>query len=315
MLRATFLGTASARPTVRSNVSAIAVQREGDLFLFDCGEGTQRQMMRFAVGFSVRAIFVTHLHADHYLGITGLLRTMTLQDRQEPLSIWGPPGSADTLDLLVGLGGERVGFPVRTGELEPGGQVQMDGYAIRAFRTRHTSRSIGLALIEEERLGRFDVQRARELGVPEGPLFGSLHRGEPVRLADGRLVRPEAVVGPGRPGRKLVYTGDTSPDRGVVRAAAGADLLIHEATFGRDEKERARRTGHSTAEEAARTATRAGVRELLLTHLSARYSEQPERLAAQARAIFAASRVAYDGLSVEVSFPPEEGGGDRKVRG
>jgi ribonuclease Z len=305
LLRTTFLGTASARPTVRRNVSALAVQREGDLFLFDCGEGTQRQMMRFSVGFSVQAIFVTHLHADHYLGITGLLRTMTLQDRQEPLQIWGPSGGAKTLESLVELGGERIGFSVEVRELADGECVDYEGYAVRAFRTRHTARSIGFALIENERFGRFDVEKARELDVPEGPMFRDLHRGVAVELADGRRIEPGDVVGPPRRGRKLVYAGDTSPSDSVVDAADQADLLIHEATFSRDERERARRTDHSTAEQAAETAKRAGVRELVLTHLSARYSEQPEKLVEEARAVFEATRVAHDGLVVQVPFPPD----------
>ena len=310
LLRATFLGTASARPTVRRNVSAIAVQREGDLFLFDCGEGTQRQMMRYGVGFGVRAIFVTHLHADHYLGITGLLRTMTLQDRDEPISIWGPPSSRETLEQLVAIGGERIGFPVEIGEVGPGEEVALDGYAVRTFKTRHSADSVGLALVEDPRLGRFDVHKARELGVPEGPLYGALHRGEAVELPDGRSVGPADVVGAPRRGRKLVYTGDTSPVRTVVEAAAGADLLIHESTFGREEKDRARRTGHSTATDAARTAKEAAVRELVLTHLSARYSEQPGRLEEEARAVFRPCRVAHDGLVVEVPYPSDDEDGE-----
>lgn len=305
MLRVTFLGTASARPTVRRNVSALAVQREGDLFLFDCGEGTQRQMMRFGVGFGVQAIFVTHLHADHYLGITGLLRTMTLQDRQEPLDVWGPSGAAGTLQTAIELGGERIGFPVEVRELAEGDHVPYEEYVVRAFRTRHGGRSIGFALIESERLGRFDVETALSLGVPEGPLFRDLHHGATIELPDGRSIEPADVVGPPRPGRKLVYTGDTSPSDGVVEAAEKADLLIHEATFGREEKERAKRTDHSTAEQAAETAKRAGARELLLTHLSARYSEQPDVLAEEARAVFEPTRVAHDGLVVEVPFPPD----------
>lgn len=315
MLRATFLGTASARPTVRRNVSAIAVQREGSLFLFDCGEGTQRQMMRFGVGFTVEAIFVTHLHADHYLGITGLLRTMTLQDRTEPINIWGPPSSKEKLGLVVELGGDRIGFPVQVGELAPGEEISQDGYAIRAFQTRHTSDSMGFSLEEDRRLGRFDVDRAREMGVPEGPMFGALHRGDAVELPDGRVVRPNDVVGSPRPGRKLVYTGDTGPGQTVVDAAEGADLLIHESTFSLDEKERARRTGHSTAEDAARTAKQAGVRELVLTHVSARYSEQPEQLEKESRAIFRPSRVAHDGLVVQVPFRSEDDSAKPASRG
>ncbi len=302
MLRVIFLGTASARPTLSRNVSSVAVQREGDLLLFDCGEGTQRQMMRFGVGFAVRDIFVTHMHADHYLGITGLVRTMSLQGRDEVLRIWGPVESGETLTQIVELGGDRLLFPVEVRELTTGAEVRFDGYAVKAFSTRHTSQSMGLALVEDERLGRFDVVRARALGIPEGPAFGRLHRGQAVELADGRVVRPEEVVGPPRPGRRLVYTGDTRPSENTVQAAAGADVLIHEATFGEEERERARETGHSTAREAAEVARRAGVGELVLTHLSARYSEQGFVLRQEAREVFRRTRVAGDGTTVEVPF-------------
>lgn len=300
MLRVTFLGTASARPTVRRNVSSLYVQREGDAFLFDCGEGTQRQMMRFGVGFGFGDIFLTHLHADHCLGITGLLRTMSLQGRTEPVALWGPPDSRDLLRELVELGGDRLAFPVALREIPPGESVRYEGYRIEAFPTRHTRDSIGLALIEDERLGRFDPERARELGVPEGPLFGRLHRGETVTLPDGRTVEPAGVVGEPRPGRRLVYTGDTRPSDQVVEAARGADLLIHEATFGEAERERARETGHSTAREAAEIAARAGARRLTLTHFSARYSEQAHRLRAEAAAVFPDPVTAEDGTVLQV---------------
>jgi ribonuclease Z len=310
LLRVTFLGTASARPTPSRNVSSIALQREGDLFLLDCGEGTQRQMMRFGVGFALQGIFVTHMHADHYLGITGLLRTLSLQGRTEPLPIWGPPRSEATLRSVIELGGDRLVFPVRTQELEPGEAVSFEGYAISAFPTRHTSDSIGLVLEEAPRLGRFDVQRARELGVPEGPDFGRLHRGESVRLSTGGVVTASEVVGPQRPGRKLVYTGDTRPCAESVEAAASADLLIHEATFGEEESERAQATGHSTALEAAQIARSASVRELVLTHVSARYSEQAYLLRREAKSTFSRARVADDGLVVEVPLRDEGPGSD-----
>ncbi len=305
MLRVTFLGTASSRPTVRRNVSALAVQREGDLFLFDCGEGTQRQMLRFGIGFTVRDIFISHLHADHYLGLPGLVRTMSLQGREPELVVWGPEGGFDTLSDVIGIGGDRLTFPVHVRELPPGAAVRFDGYAIRTFRTDHAPGSVGLALVEDVRLGRFDVERARALGVPDGPLFARLHRGEAILLEDGRTVEASEVVGPARPGRKLVYSGDTRPAQDVVDAATGADLLIHECTFAEEETARALETRHSTTVEAADVARRAGVERLLLTHFSARHSEQPRRLVREARQRFPRTEAAEDGLTIELALREE----------
>lgn len=302
MIRVTFLGTAAARPTVGRNVSSLVVQREGELFLFDCGEGTQRQMMRFGTGFAVHDIFFTHLHADHFLGVTGLLRTMGLQAREEEMRLWSPRGGAEILRAAVELGVERVPFPVRIAELEPGQRIERDGFAIVPYAVQHGTRALGYALVEEERLGRFDVERARALGVPEGPLFGKLHRGESVEV-EGRTVHAADVVGEARPGRRVVYSGDTRPCRATVEIAAGADLLIHDATFGEEEAERARATGHSTAREAADVARRSGARRLLLTHLSARYADDPRPLEREARAVFPQTSVAHDGLVIEVPYP------------
>lgn len=305
MLKFTFLGTSSSRPTVRRGVSSVAVQREGDLLLFDCGEGTQRQMMRFAVGFSVARIFVTHLHADHYLGLPGLLRTMSLQDRTEPLFIHCPAGTESSVREACLIGGDRLGFRVDVEGLAASDQVDLDGFSVRAFATDHTPRSVGYALVEPERLGRFDVDRARALGVPEGPLFGALHRGEDVEVDGIGRVRASDLVGPSRPGRAAVYTGDTRPCEGTREAARGADLLIHEATFTDAERERAVDTRHSTAREAAEVAAEAGVARLVLTHVSARYSEQPHRLEAEARQVFDRTSVAEDGTTVEVPLREE----------
>lgn len=308
MLSVTFLGTASSRPTVRRNVSALVVQREGRCLLFDCGEGTQRQMMRYGVGFSVEEIFVTHMHADHYLGITGLLRTMSLQGRDRELVVWGPPEGRDLLERLVVLGGERLVFPVHIRELPPGEAVSYGEFRIEAFKTDHNLESIGLALIEKDRLGRFDVETARRLGVEEGPLFGRLHAGEPVQLADGTTVTPEEVVGPKRPGRKLIYTGDTRPSETTTEISRYADLLIHEATFDEQERARARETGHSTARQAAEVARQAEVRRLVLTHLSARYADQPQVLLEQARRVFPDCVIAKDGYRTEIAFSDEPQG-------
>ena len=305
MIRVTFLGTAASRPTVGRNVSSLLVQREGELLLFDCGEGTQRQMMRFGTGFSVHDIFFTHMHADHFLGVIGLLRTMGLQGREESIRLWAPRGSGEVLQQAVNLGVERVPFAVEIGELDADQKIGRDGFDVVAYRVQHGTQALGYAVVEHERLGRFDVARARGLGVPEGPLFGRLHRGESVEV-DGRTVTAAEVVGPTRPGRKVVYSGDTRPCRHTVDIARGADLLVHDATFSDDEAERARATGHSTAREAADVAHKAQVKRLVLTHLSARYADDPRPLEREARERFGASMVAYDGLVIEVPFADAE---------
>ena len=303
MLTATFLGTGAATPTVDRNVAGLAVQREGETLLFDCGEGNQRQMMRYGVGFSFTEIFFSHYHADHFLGVTGLLRTMGLQDRSAPVTLYGPRGAQRILGAAISLGIERNKFPVEIREIRPGDRLTRDEYDIVVFETDHRPDTVGYALAEHTRLGRFNPDRARELGVPEGPLWGRLHKGETVALGDGRTISPADLVGSPRLGRTLVYSGDTRPSLAVVEAARGADLLIHEATFGSDELERAKETGHSTAAEAARVAVEAGVRRLVLTHVSPRYTRDAPELLAEARAIFPETVVARDGMVVDVPYP------------
>ena len=302
MLSLTFLGTAASIPTVDRNVPGLAVQREGETMLFDCGEGTQRQMMRYGVGFTFRDVFFTHYHADHLLGITGLLRTMGLQDRASPVVLYGPKGAEKILSAAISLGIERNKFPVEIQEVRPGDRLTRQEYDIVVFDTEHRADTVGYALVEHLRLGRFNPERARELGIPEGPLWGRLHKGETVSLADGRTIRPADLVGEPRNGRTLVYTGDTRPHLSVIEAAKGADLLVHEATFGSDELERARETGHSTAAEAARVALEAGVRRLVLTHISSRYNRDASELLAEARAVFPDTLIARDGMMVDVPY-------------
>jgi ribonuclease Z len=302
MLSITFLGTGAATPTIDRNVAGLAVQRKGETILFDCGEGNQRQMMRYGVGFSFREIFFSHYHADHLLGVTGLLRTMGLQDRTLPVTLYGPKGAQRILGAAVTLGIERNKFPVEIVEVKPGDRLARDDYEIVVFETEHRADTVGYALAEHIRLGRFNPDRARELGVPEGPFWGRLHKGQTVTLADGRTVGPAELVGPPRPGRTLVYSGDTRPHPAVVAASRGADLLVHEATFGGDEMERARETGHSTAAEAARVALDAGVRRLVLTHISSRYNREATELLAEARAVFPETVIARDGMTVDVPY-------------
>jgi ribonuclease Z len=287
---------------VDRNTSSIAVHREGETLLFDCGEGTQRQMMRWSVGFSLREIFFSHYHSDHYIGVIGLVRTLGLMDRTEPMTLYGPRGAQRILGGALTVGIERTKFPVHYVEVKPGDVLERSEYDIQVFETEHRADTVGYALVEHDRLGRFDPDLARSLGVPEGPLWGRLHRGQTVDLPDGRSIGPGELVGPPRRGRTLVYTGDTRPHHPVAVAARSADVLIHEATFSDSEIERARETGHSTAREAAEIAREAGVGRLILTHISPRYSTDAGELLLEARAIFPNTAVARDGWSVDIPF-------------
>lgn len=303
-LSVVLLGTSASRPTIERNVASVAIVREGETLLFDCGEGTQRQMMRYGVSFALSDIFFTHFHADHVIGVIGLMRTMALQGRTDPLRLWGPKGAGRHLKRAEQFGVDRLTFPLEMAELEAGQRLQRKDYAIVPYAVEHgPGPAMGYGLAEDQRKGRFDPERARQLGVPEGPLWGKIHKGEAVTLPDGKVVAPSELVGPPRPGRTVVVTGDTRPCESTVEAARAADLLVHEATFGDEEAERARETGHSTAREAAVIARRAGCRRLLLTHFSARYSRDAAELEAQARAEFPDSTVGKDGMTIDIPFP------------
>jgi ribonuclease Z len=297
------LGTSASRPTVERNVASLAVVREGETLLFDCGEGTQRQMMRYGVSFGLQDIFFTHFHTDHLLGVIGLTRTMALQGRSEPLRLWGPRGAARMLRRAVEFGMDRLSFPVETLELEPDQRVERQDYAIVPFPVDHGgARAVGYVLVEADRKGRFNPDLARELGIPEGPLWGEIHRGRTVTLPDGRMIEPSVLVGAPRPGRKLVVTGDTRPCAATIAASTGADVLVHEATFGEEESARAIETGHSTAREAAEVAAAAGVGSLVLMHFSARYSRDAADLGREAKAVFERTIVGRDGLEIEIPY-------------
>ena len=305
-LRVTFLGTGGAVPTTQRNTSSVFCRREGDRLLFDCGEGTQRQMMRFGTGFGVSHVFVTHLHGDHTLGLPGLLQTMDFNDREAALSIHTPKGTAGDLRAMLEAAAGRPSFPLSIRGVGDGDvALERPAYEIRGFGTDHDARSVGYALIEDERKGRFDRERAEELGVPVGPKFQRLHAGEAVELEDGTVVEPEQVVGDPRPGRRVVYTGDTRPTDRTAEMAAGADLLIHDATFGSDNAGRAGRTAHSTAGEAAELADRADAKRLALVHVSSRYAGSVAPLEREARERFDDERafVPDDGDVVSVPYP------------
>jgi ribonuclease Z len=300
-----FLGTAGSMPTARRAPSATLVRRGGEKLLFDCGEGTQRQLLRSDVGLvELHEIFLTHFHADHFLGLPGMLKSFALRGREVPLTLYGPRGLDELLRSLARIFG-RLSYEVDVIELAEGAVLPRDGYDLRTFAVRHGREALGYSLIEDARPGRFDVSAADALGIPFGPERGALQAGEPVTLPDGRVVTPEQVLGESRPGRKLVVTGDTAPSDGVVEAAVGADLLVHEATFCEEEAERAQETEHSTALEAARVAREAGVTLLALTHLSSRYGAgEVER---EARTVFPATVVPRDFDLIEIPFA-ERGG-------
>jgi ribonuclease Z len=305
-----FLGTAGSMPTAQRAPSSVLVRRGGERLLVDCGEGTQRQLLRSSVGLvELREIFFTHYHADHFLGLPGMLKTFALRGRELPITIYGPPGLRDLFTSLRRIFG-RLTYPYDLVELRPGDAIDRGDYALSAFAVRHSG-GVGYALAEAPRPGRFDVETADALGVPFGPERGALQRGEAVVLLNGTRVAPDAVLGPPRPGRKLVLAGDTASAESVVAASRGADLLVHEATFCEDERDRADETLHSTAADAAHVAASADAAMLALTHLSPRYFG-PDVLD-EARAIFPETVVPRDFDVIEVPFP--ERGAPRLLKG
>jgi ribonuclease Z len=293
-----FLGTAGAAPSAHRGAPGHLVRRGGDRILVDCGEGTQRQLLRSGVGLvDVDDVLITHCHADHVLGLPGMLKTFALRAREAPLRLYGPPGLGELMNVLRPVIG-RLTYKVEVQQLTAGDAVERDGYRVHAFATDHRVPSVGYALVEDERPGRFDIDAARGLGVPEGPMFGMLQHGEAVTLDSGVTIRPDAVVGEARPGRTLVFSGDTRPCKGLFQACVGADVLVHEATFLEEEAERAAETGHTTALQAGRLARESGVRLLALTHISTRHPGR--EILAEARSEFPAAVLPRDFDSIDV---------------
>jgi ribonuclease Z len=306
-----FFGTSGSVPTAQRAPSALLVRRGGERLLFDCGEGTQRQLLRSTVGLiELREVFLSHFHADHYLGLPGMLKTFALRGREVPLDVYGPPGVRELFSTLRRVFG-KLTYALEIVELEPGDVLEREDYNLVTFPVAHGVQALGFALVEHPRPGRFDVSASDALGVPPGPERGLLQAGESVQLADGRVVTPDEVLGEPRPGRKVVLSGDTAPSPTVLEAARGAEVLVHEATFLEEERERARETAHSTALEAAEIARDADVGLLALTHLSNRYFG-PE-VVREARTIFPETVVPKDFDVIDVPFP--ERGTPQLVKG
>ena len=290
-----FAGTAGSVPTARRGLPALLLRAGGHRILIDCGEGTQQQLLRSVGLAELDAVFITHFHLDHWLGLLGMLKTFDLRGREKPLSVYGPPGLQRLFGGLRPILG-RAGYPLELVDLEPHADVRFGSFLITPFPVKHRIEAYGYAFVEDERPGRFDVEAARSLGVPEGPEWGRLQRGEPVGG-----VLPQQVMGATRPGRRIVISGDTAPCQAVEVFAHGADVLVHEATFMEDERARARETAHSTARQAAEIARDAQVSLLALTHLSTRYF--PREVRDEARAVFPNTVVPRDFEEIAVPFP------------
>lgn len=302
-MEVTFLGTGASWPTAQRGMSALVVKRGGDALLFDCGEGTQRQLQRSDVSYqAITKIFLSHYHGDHCYGIPGLVKTMALNEREKPLEIYGPKGLHRMVDAWRQMGGWTRQFPIEIREVNPGETLDFDGFSVEIHAGDHSVSNVAFALQEHDRPGKFDKPKALAMGIPEGRMFGLLQKGKSVTLDDGRVVEPSEILGTPRPGRRVVFSGDTQPCAGILQAALGADLFICEASFTRDLIERARDVKHMCAFEAASIAKDARVRRLALTHISPRYKD-PAEVLDEAAAIFPDVLVAEDLLRVEVPYP------------
>ncbi|MCD6572290.1 MAG: ribonuclease Z [Thermoplasmata archaeon] len=294
-----FLGTGGSWPTVKRNVSAIAIKRGGEILLFDCGEGTQRQIQKSKLSYmQISKIFITHYHGDHFLGLPGLIQTMQLNDREKPLYIYGPRGLRNLISQILSLGYFTPTYEIVATELNDNCSIKFDGYTIKTLKVDHNVPTLAYSLEEDERPGRFNKEKALELGIPEGPLFSKLQKGKTIEI-NGKKITPDMILGPKRPGRKIVISGDTRPLEKLVDFAKNADALIHDATFHSELEETAVEYGHSTAKQAAEIAKRANVERLFLTHISPRYMDS-KPLEEEARELFANSIVPKDFQSFEI---------------
>ncbi|MEM0456456.1 MAG: ribonuclease Z [Nitrososphaerota archaeon] len=306
-MRIVFLGTGGGMPSRRRGLPAIAIKYAGSTLLFDCGESTQRQAMLAGIGFKRDfKIFLTHLHGDHVLGLPGLLYTMSMLGRGDPIEIYGPAGTKEVVKALLITTGGTTSFPLRIIEVDEGTVYVSKEYKVDAIKTEHTTESLAYKLQEKERPGKMRVEYLESIGLPRGPLWGRLQRGYVV-VYKGMKITPEEAVGPPRKGRVVVYTGDTRPTKKIVEFSKNADVLIHDATFSHELLERAKAEGHSTAREAAEVAAAAGVKRLYLFHISPRYDDEPEQLLSEAKSIFPQTYLSEDLMKLDVTYSLEEG--------
>lgn len=289
-------------PTKERGLTSIALRRKGELLLFDCGEGTQRQMTHTKISpMNVDAIFISHFHGDHFLGLPGLVQTMSLMDREKELEIYGPSGAEEKIPSLLQIPTYTLKFEIKVQGLNPGEEISREGYRISTAKTDHSVEGIAYSLIEDERPGKFYPEKAKELGIEPGPAYSRLQEGESVELPDGRIIEPDQVMGSPRPGRKIVYADDTRPSQEIVELAKNSDVLIHEGTFSAELEEGAREGGHSTVQDAAEIAEKAEVERLILFHASPRYSDVSE-LERQAKETFPDAIFAHDLMEIEVEL-------------
>ncbi len=271
-LQIIFLGTGGSWPTVKRNVISLAVKRSKEILLFDCGEGTQRQFQKSELSYmQITSIFISHFHGDHFLGIPGLIQTMQMNDRTTPLHIYGPVGIKELVRQLLTLGYFKPNFPITSHEIHHGDHIAFHGYAVDAFQTNHGVPAFAYRIKEDKRPGKFNKPKALALGIPEGPMFSRLQHGNIVKLPNGTTITPDLILGPTRPGRTIVYSGDTRPCEAMIEFCQNADVLIHEATFDSSLEDIAFHYGHTTAKQAAAIASKAKVETLYLIHISPRY--------------------------------------------
>jgi ribonuclease Z len=301
-LRIIFLGTGGSWPTTKRNVSSIAIKRGSEILLFDCGEGTQRQFQQSNLSYmQISKIFITHFHGDHFLGLPGLIQTMQLNDRDKPLHIYGPKGMGELIDQLLTLGYFRPSYKIISHEVNNGDKIEFEDYNIHTLEVNHNVPTFSYCLLEHQRPGKFNKLRATEIGIPEGPLFSQLQRGQYITLANGKTIPPDMVLGPSRKGRMIVISGDTKPCEELIKFSKDADVLIHEATFNSELEEVAKEYGHTTAFQAAEIAKKACVDKLFLIHISPRYLDS-HVLENEARKVFLHSFVPKDFHEIEVKL-------------